>query len=455
MAGGQLRAACRAMPATRKACEPVRMCVRECLQNGIGALTLFAFSSENWGRPSEEVGALMGLFWRHWTASSTSCTSNGVRVTFIGDRQGFPVRLQARMAAARSVPPANQLQLQVAVGYGGRWDIVNAARQLARAAPAARCVPRTSPTRRWAPAAAAGWRAGSGPVHPHRWRAAHQQLPAVEPGLHRAVLLRRAVAGFRCGGLRAPRCRTSPAPASLSASPAPAGRGRVIRQRIISAVVIAVLLVGAVLLLPPVWSAVALSLVLLAARLGVVRVPDARWSGAAPWAYVALTARRMCALWQLSATAAGLRAAAVAGAAVLDRAGAWVFCCRARPARSAGHGRRARAVAGVDGAGAHAHGLASTVARRCCTPCSSCGLPTAAPTLPAAPGECANCAPLVSPGQDLGRPVGRRGRLRLLAVLASLWRGRRCPRWSPSPSSWASTRWSATCPKASASALPA
>ena len=113
--------------------EPVRMCVRECLRNGIGALTLFAFSSENWGRPGEEVSALMGLFMEALDGELDELSQNGVRLAFIGDRQGFPVRLQARMSAAEKRTAGNsRLRLQVAVGYGGRWDILNAVRQVAQ-----------------------------------------------------------------------------------------------------------------------------------------------------------------------------------------------------------------------------------------------------------------------------------------------------------------------------------
>jgi len=116
--------------------EPVKMCIRECMRRHIGALTLFAFSSENWGRPSEEVGALMGLFVEALDREIDELHSNGVRLRFIGERRNFPVRLQTRMVAAETRTAANTaLQLQIAVGYGGRWDIVNAARELA-----ARCV---------------------------------------------------------------------------------------------------------------------------------------------------------------------------------------------------------------------------------------------------------------------------------------------------------------------------
>jgi undecaprenyl diphosphate synthase len=116
--------------------EPVRMCIRESMKRKIEALTLFAFSSENWGRPSEEVGALMGLFVEALDQQIDELHENGVRLRFIGDRQKFPVRLQTRMRAAEERTARNMaLRLQIAVGYGGRWDIANAASELAR-----RCV---------------------------------------------------------------------------------------------------------------------------------------------------------------------------------------------------------------------------------------------------------------------------------------------------------------------------
>jgi undecaprenyl diphosphate synthase len=112
--------------------EPVRMCIRESMRRNIPALTLFAFSSENWGRPSEEVGALMGLFVEALDSQIDELHGNGVRLQFIGDRHDFPQRLQTRMQAAEvRTAPNMALQLQIAVGYGGRWDIVNAARVLA------------------------------------------------------------------------------------------------------------------------------------------------------------------------------------------------------------------------------------------------------------------------------------------------------------------------------------
>jgi undecaprenyl diphosphate synthase len=113
--------------------KPVRMCVEECTRLRIGALTLFAFSSENWGRPPEEVGSLMGLFLEALDSEVAELHEKGVRLRFIGERRNLPVRLQARIAAAEERTAGNRgLALQVAVSYGGRWDIVQSAQALAR-----------------------------------------------------------------------------------------------------------------------------------------------------------------------------------------------------------------------------------------------------------------------------------------------------------------------------------
>jgi undecaprenyl diphosphate synthase len=113
--------------------EPVRMCISECSKRGIGALTLFAFSSENWSRPADEVGSLMGLFVESLEREIAELHAQGVAVRFIGERRHLPVRLQARIAAAEERTAANPgLKLQIAVSYGGRWDIVQAAQALAR-----------------------------------------------------------------------------------------------------------------------------------------------------------------------------------------------------------------------------------------------------------------------------------------------------------------------------------
>ena len=112
---------------------PVRMCIEQCSQRGVEALTLFAFSSENWRRPAEEVGSLMGLFVEALDREIEELHRKSVRVRFIGERRSLSVRLQARIAAAEARTAANAgLKLQVALSYGGRWDIVQAAQKAAR-----------------------------------------------------------------------------------------------------------------------------------------------------------------------------------------------------------------------------------------------------------------------------------------------------------------------------------
>ena len=116
----------------RAGIEPVRMCIRECAKRRIEALTLFAFSSENWNRPQEEVSSLMGLFLEALDKEIAELKTNGVRIRFIGERRALSVRLQSRIAAAEEDTATGPgLKLQIAVSYGGRWDILQAARQVA------------------------------------------------------------------------------------------------------------------------------------------------------------------------------------------------------------------------------------------------------------------------------------------------------------------------------------
>jgi undecaprenyl diphosphate synthase len=112
----------------------VRATIEFCLQRGISALTLFAFSSENWQRPQSEVGALMELFLKALDREVDELHGYGVRIRFIGDLSAFAPALRERMQAAMAKTFANaKLALNIAVNYGGRWDIVNAARQIAAA----------------------------------------------------------------------------------------------------------------------------------------------------------------------------------------------------------------------------------------------------------------------------------------------------------------------------------
>ncbi|MEW9624105.1 polyprenyl diphosphate synthase [Rhodanobacter geophilus] len=112
----------------------VREVVECCLREGVEALTLFAFSSENWQRPEEEVGALMTLFLRALDKETGELHAQGVRLRFVGDLTAFDAPLRERMQAAMAQTTGNRkLHLNVAVNYGGRWDIVQAARQAAAA----------------------------------------------------------------------------------------------------------------------------------------------------------------------------------------------------------------------------------------------------------------------------------------------------------------------------------
>lgn len=116
----------------RAGIEPVRRTIRECARLGVRALTLFAFSSENWRRPETEVATLMSLFMDALDREVEELNANGVRLRIIGNRQSLAVRLQQRIAEAEALTAANtRLDLQVAVSYGGRWDLVEAARRLA------------------------------------------------------------------------------------------------------------------------------------------------------------------------------------------------------------------------------------------------------------------------------------------------------------------------------------
>ncbi|GMU68438.1 MAG: isoprenyl transferase [Steroidobacteraceae bacterium] len=118
----------------REGIPAVRMCIEQCARRGIGALTLFAFSSENWRRPQAEVANLMGLFVDALDGELDELHANGVRLRVIGDRQVLAVRLQARVARAEQRTAGNTgLALQIAMSYGGRWDIVQAAQSLAQA----------------------------------------------------------------------------------------------------------------------------------------------------------------------------------------------------------------------------------------------------------------------------------------------------------------------------------
>ena len=110
----------------------LRRIVEHCGRLGIGQLTVFAFSSENWNRPPTEVSRLVELFMRALDKEARELHENNVRVRFIGDLSAFPPELQEKVRRAEAQTRDNdRMTLNVATNYGGRWDIVNAARRLA------------------------------------------------------------------------------------------------------------------------------------------------------------------------------------------------------------------------------------------------------------------------------------------------------------------------------------
>jgi undecaprenyl diphosphate synthase len=119
-----------------KGVELVREMVRACLERGIQYLTLFAFSSENWRRPQEEVSLLMQLFVKALEQEVEKLDRNGVRLRVIGDLSRFEPRLQELIKQAEAKTAGNtRLDLTIAANYGGRWDIMQATNRMLAAQP--------------------------------------------------------------------------------------------------------------------------------------------------------------------------------------------------------------------------------------------------------------------------------------------------------------------------------
>ena len=112
--------------------ESLRRCVQACAQRGIGVLTVFAFSSENWNRPQDEVSGLMELLAKALTREVPQLCKDGVRLHFVGERTGLSDKVREGLAQAeRETAENSRLVLNVCFNYGGRWDIAQAAAQLA------------------------------------------------------------------------------------------------------------------------------------------------------------------------------------------------------------------------------------------------------------------------------------------------------------------------------------
>ena len=113
--------------------EAVREVLRTCRDHGVQVLTLFAFSSENWGRPQPEVRALLALLSRYLRSEVRSLHEDGIRLRFIGERSRFSEKLQRLMRQSEQLTAENTVStVVIAVDYGGQWDIAQAVQQLAK-----------------------------------------------------------------------------------------------------------------------------------------------------------------------------------------------------------------------------------------------------------------------------------------------------------------------------------
>ena len=119
-----------------KGVDAVRTTVEACAREGIEFLTLFAFSSENWRRPADEVSVLMRLFITALEREVTQLRANGIRLRVVGELDAFEGRLQKLIRDAEERTANNtRMTLTIAANYGGRWDIVQAVRSLLRSCP--------------------------------------------------------------------------------------------------------------------------------------------------------------------------------------------------------------------------------------------------------------------------------------------------------------------------------
>ncbi len=117
----------------REGVKSVRRVVEDCIDRGVGALTLFAFSSENWRRPSEEVSLIMDLFVNTLRKEVDALDQSGVRLRFIGERTPFSDNLRKLIRQSEQQTADNRrLELVIAANYGGQWDITQACQAVAR-----------------------------------------------------------------------------------------------------------------------------------------------------------------------------------------------------------------------------------------------------------------------------------------------------------------------------------
>ena len=110
----------------------LRASIEHCARLGIGTLTVFAFSSENWSRPAGEISRLMDLFLRALDKEAGELHQNNICLRFIGDKSAFKSTLQTKMSEAEALTAGNtRMVVNIAVNYGGRWDITQAVQRVA------------------------------------------------------------------------------------------------------------------------------------------------------------------------------------------------------------------------------------------------------------------------------------------------------------------------------------
>jgi undecaprenyl diphosphate synthase len=174
----------------RQGVESLRRCVRACSDRGVRVLTVFAFSSENWNRPPEEVSGLMELLAMALGREVPQLKHDGVRIHIVGDRSTLSEKMRLGLTQAEATTAQNtRLILNVCFNYGGRWDIAQAAAKLAAQGEA---ITEASLDRAMALA-----HVPDPDLLIRTWRGAtHQQFPAVAGRLFRALFQRSPLARF-------------------------------------------------------------------------------------------------------------------------------------------------------------------------------------------------------------------------------------------------------------------
>ena len=203
MDGNGRWARARGLPRTlghRQGAEAVRRSVTAAIDLGIPYLTLFGFSSENWRRPVTEVEDLMGLLRRYLKAEIAELHKNGIRLRVVGERERLPKDIAKQIDEAEKLTrEGDRLNFTIALSYGGRQEILAAARRLAKAAAAGEIDPDDIDVRPLREGTADPWASRPGFDYSHERRAAHQQFPAVAVGLQRIHVHREILARFRQG----------------------------------------------------------------------------------------------------------------------------------------------------------------------------------------------------------------------------------------------------------------